>query len=194
MQKNGVVRLVTAMKVNYRYTFRDMTKEEMTLMVETWYDMLSPYTDEEVQGAFRVALCKCKMPPTLADIIGILTRQEELKAPTDAEYWTELMNALEEIKEPVYDEEFYQELPFYVKHKAETEKVYATLSEPVKRIVDFSTFLDYARESAEELRYERARFLKAIPDVRETLREKKIIAGNNPLLSGGERMFLPEEN
>lgn len=193
MQNETVVKLITRIKANYRYTYRDVTKEEMKLMVKDWHDCLSSYSEEEVEGAFRVALCKCKMPPTIADLMEILTRQAKLKEPIDAEYWTELTIALDAVKKPVCCEGDWREFPLYVLHKDDAEKIYSTLSAPVKRIVDYSTFLDYARESDEELRFERARFLKALPEIRETLREQIIATRSEKMLSGGERLFLPEE-
>ena len=74
MQKKTVIKLLAVLKANYRYTYRDMTKEELSVMVESWHSCLQDISDEEGENAFHVALCKFNVPPTVADIRKITER------------------------------------------------------------------------------------------------------------------------
>ena len=58
MTEQSVWRLIAEIKANYRYTYKGMTDEEMKLMAARWQDCLKAYTDEQVESAFKTAICK----------------------------------------------------------------------------------------------------------------------------------------
>lgn len=188
MQRKTVVRIVMEIKANYRYTYRDMSDQEMQIMIARWYDCLSGYTDEQVEGAFRTALCKLSVPPTIADIVGIIDRQEKLKEPSDIELWSELTERMKECCAQVWTACGFRSLAELKTEKARA--IYDTLSEPIKAYIGFDSFCDIAGCNAEQLQFERARFLKAIPEIRVSLRERKMITKSKPMISGGQGIGL----
>lgn len=181
MQKETVVRIITEIKANYRYTYRDMTKEEMRLMVERWFDCLKPFSDNDVESAFRVALCKFSMPPTIADIIGIISRQERLKQPTDAELWSQLMKAVKQTKYEIYFEKDIRTHYAYQLKTKEVRDIYASLDEMIRAYIDFDGFCEYGAWDEIQLQIERSRFLKALPEIREAFAEKKLAQMREPV-------------
>lgn len=184
MQKKTVVRLVMEIKANYRYTYRDMSDQDMQIMIARWYDCLSGYTDEQVESAFRTALCRSSVPPTIADIVGIIDRQKRLSEPNDMALWSELLGQIKDAQKLIYTEYGYKHA--YELKTQYSHSVYNALSEPIKAYVDFNSFCELCGYSAEQLQFERARFLKAIPEIREALRDKRTIESTNPMIATGE--------
>lgn len=173
MQKKTVVRIIAEIKANYRYTYRDMKDEELRILTERWYDCLKEFTDEQVEQAFRVALCKCSVPPTLADIIGIISRQEGLTEPRDMELWQTLIHAVGETCQTSWSERKGFQALWEIRGSGAKE-IYIRLPIILREYCDFNSFCDMGGMTGEELRYERARFLKAILEIRESLRERRL--------------------
>ena len=152
MQKKTVIKLLTVLKANYRYTYRDMTKEELALLAESWCSCLQDISDEQGEKAFYIALCKMNVPPTAADIRGIVSRIQRLNEPSDAELWSILMRAVDD-----------------------AEEIYCGLPEIVRRFADFNTFCSYLSFDEKAKQIERTRFLKELPFLREALRDNQIL-------------------
>lgn len=179
MKKETVVKIITEIKANYRYTYRDMTADEMRVMTARWYDCLKPFSDAQVEDAFRVALCKLSVPPTLADIIGIISRRERLKEKKDSELWSQLRRAIEEAREMTWSCQIGFRGHFELRDR-EAKRVYESLDELVRSYVDFDSFCDICGMSNESLLYERTRFLKALPELREAFSERKLMQRTAP--------------
>lgn len=185
MQKATAVRLIEEIHVNFRYTYKGMSKEEIQLMTARWYDCLRGYSDEEVESAFRTALCRNSMPTTIADIIGIIDRQKRLSEPSDMVLWSELRNALSESQHLRKCYGIIRAADVFNAQMQEKRENYENLSEPVKAYLDFNSFCELCGYTDEQLQFERARFLKAIPEIREALRDKRTIEQTKPMISAG---------
>lgn len=173
MTEQSVWRLIAEIKANYRYTYKGMTDKEMKLMATRWSDCLKAYTDEQVESAFKTALCKLSVPPTVADIIGIISRQERLLEPRDMELWQMLIRSVSDTRAMVWVRDVGY-MRMYENRGNGARKIYDRLPIVLKEYVDFDSFCDMGSMTDEELRYERARFLKAIPEVKESLRERRL--------------------
>ena len=173
MTEQSVWRLIAEIKANYRYTYKGMTDAEMKLMAARWQDCLKAYTDEQVESAFKTAICKLSTPPTVADIIGIISRQERLLEPRDMELWQKLAHAVGELCQMVWNERLGYRSLWEVRGEGAKE-IYNRLPIALQEYIDFDSFCEMGGMTDEELRYERARFLKAIPEIREILRERRL--------------------
>lgn len=191
MQKETVVRIITEIKANFRYTYRDMSKDEMRLMVERWYDCLKPFSDNDVESAFRVALCKSSVPPTIADIIGIISRQERLKQPSDTELWAQLMKAVKKTRYTIYVPGSIDAYPAYRWKPKEVRDIYAGLDELIRAYIDFDGFCEYGGWDDTQLQIERSRFLKALPEIREAFAERKLAHIREPVTERIENTQKP---
>ena len=193
MQKQTAIRIITEIKANYRYTYKDMTAEEMNLVVSRWYDCLKAYTDDQVESAFRVALCKLSVPPTIADIIGIITRQESLLEPRDLELWQILSRAVSDSRVMVYVRDTGY-MRICENRGRSAREIYNRLPLILKEYCDFDSFCDMGEMEQEELRFERSRFLKAIPDIREVLQERRLAGGGADTIPRIEERSSPRLN
>lgn len=190
MQKTTVIKIITEIKANYRYTYKDITDNETNLIISRWYDCLKAYKDEQVLSAFRVAICKLSTPPTVADIIGIISRQERLLEPRDMELWQILVRAVEDSRQMVYVRDIGYRC-MYENRGESARGIYDRLPIVLKEYIDFDSFCDVGGMTDEELRFERARFLKALPEIRETLRERKLAGGGANVLPRIEERNSP---
>lgn len=186
MQKKTVARLITEIKANYRYTYRDMSEEEMRLMAERWYDCLEMFTDEQVENAFRVALSKQSVPPTIADIVGIITRSQRLRGKSDMALWTEVMRGVNKIQAMTWNAS-NGFIAIWEERGESAKKAYSELSEIIRSYLDFENFCEYGGYTSYQLQMERSRFLKAMPELREAFLERKyavreLHAENKPLI------------
>lgn len=168
MQKKTVIKLLTVLKANYRYTYHDMTKEELALLAESWCSCLQDISDEQGEKAFYIALCKMNVPPTIADIRGIVSRIQRLKEPSDAELWSILMHSVDDVEALFkgYDGDNFRK---------DVEKIYCRLPEIIRQFADVDTFCSYTSFDEKAKQIERTRFLKELPFLREALRDNQIL-------------------
>lgn len=188
MKKSELIQVLMTIHANYRYVFKDMSKEEYEAMRDTWWACFGGYPTERVLNAVKLALLKNTYPPTIADIYGYIQRAEQLEQPSDNELWNILLGAVNEIK-TTYVQEYQGSLyrtPLYLlKNKSRCKPIYDKLPIEIKKTVDFGTFVLYGGLDEKAMAVERNRFLKAIPDKREAVAESRMIKTNNLLLTGG---------
>ena len=180
MTANVLTDMLATMSATYRWTYKDCPQETMDLMMNAWFESLRDYTDEEVIKAFRICLKKCKTPPTIADIVDKVEKARDLKRPSKAEVWEQLLHAVDKTKKCVYVEDRGYRTLYQLKND-ECKAIFGELPQSVRKWVGFDTFCTYAEKSSTALDVERARFMKEIDEIRETIREYKQIATNELL-------------
>lgn len=152
----------------------------MDLMMNAWFESLRDYTDEEVIKAFRICLKKCKTPPTIADIVEKVEKARDLKRPSKADVWEQLLQAVEKTKKSVYVEDRGFRALYALKND-ECKSIFYTLPKCVRKWLGFDAFCSYAEMSTTALNVERARFMKEIDEIRDTIREYEQIETNELL-------------
>lgn len=185
MTPQALTEMIKTIAANYRYTYKDCSEDVMQRMLVSWYEALIEYTDEQVQSAFRMCLRKCKTPPSIADVVERIEKAMDLKRPSKSEIWEQLMSAVRETQKYVYVKEGGMRPMYKLKNK-ECKDIFASLPASVKKWVGFDTFCSYAEMSATALGVERARFMKEIDDIRETIREVRQISVMEHLLISGQ--------
>lgn len=183
MTANALNEMMKTIAATYRYTYKDCPEETMQRMMVAWFESLRDYTDEEVLKAFRICLRACKTPPTIADIVEKVEKARDLKRPSKSEIWEQILKAVNETKRQVHSE-LYGWRPIYKLKNEECRKIFARLPQSVKKWLGFDAFCAYGEMSGTSLNVERARFMKEIDEIRQTIRDQKQIA-TNELLSFG---------
>lgn len=181
MTANTLNEIMATLAATYRYTFKDCPQETMQRMMVAWFESLKDYTDEEVLKAFRICLLKCKQPPTIADIADKVEKARDLRRPSKSEVWEQVLKAVSETMKQVYTEQ-YGWRPLYKLKNNECRNIFYGLPQSVRKWMGFDAFCSYGEMSATSLNVERARFMKEIDEIRETIREYKQIEMNELLL------------
>ncbi len=187
MKRTELLQVLTLIKANYRYVFKDMSEDEYNLMRDTWWDCLKDYSFAQVLNAVKLALLKNSYPPTIADIVTYIRKIEQLNQPSDNEYWNILLEAVNEIRTTLVQEykgSCYRTPIYELKDKSRCKPIYERLPIEVKKTIDFGTFILYGGLDDKAMAVERNRFLKAIPEKREAVAESRMIKTNNLLLIG----------
>lgn len=187
MEKRTAARIITEITLNYGYAFKDKTDEELRILVERWFDCLKDYPDGKVETAFKLALCTLTRPPVIADIIENIRKQNRLQEKSELALWTELIEAAENL---CY-QKWHPSRGYIYRYEdpgEEERAIYNKLSPAIRAYLDFNALCDIAGMDSEDRKYERSRFLKAIPELRESLQERELIGiGTNDFkqLTGG---------
>ena len=187
MKRSELLQVLTLIKSNYRYVFKDMSEDEYELMRNSWWDCLKDYSFGAVLNAVKLALLKNTYPPTIADIYSYIRKAELLNQPSDNELWNILVGAVNVIKTTLVQEykgSMYR-IPLYqLKNNSRCKPIYEKLPIEIKKTIDFETFVMYGGLDENGMAVERNRFLKAIPEKREAVAERRMIGTNNLLLIG----------
>lgn len=186
LTKKDVIAMLTMMKCNYPYAYKDQTEKETTVLVNTWFTILGKYPKEVVQTAFYKCLEVCKVPPTIADLMEHINKFQEATEETDVDLWNELVKTLRKANEITYfgmREHYVHGL--LVKPYEELTKLFNGLSPILKEYVgNMSGLKEMSRY--ETLDYEKARFLKSMPTIRKRIKLRNEINPNIlKLVSGG---------
>lgn len=191
MNKEEVVELLMHIKAEFPYSFTNEAKELFEMRVLHWCDCLSEYTANQAYDGLKLSFMKKDTPPTIADIIGYIRKAELLNQPSDNELWSILVKAVNEIKTTLVQEtpSSIWRTPIYrLKDKSRCASVYEKLPIEIRRCVDFETFILYAGLEEKSMSIERNRFLKAVPEVRQAVSEKKMVEQNNLYLPKNGRL------
>lgn len=160
--KNKIIEMIGSIKTIYPYYAKDANVE---VLVNTWTVLLKDYPDNIIEAAFFKALQTCKMPPTPADIIEKIDGMLAVNEASDEELWTEYVKALRTTGAEVY----YLTYPKYgVDHRMNIQKIWDKLPEKIKLYLGSKGELMRMSQSYtdEELKFEKTRFLKAMPTLK----------------------------
>lgn len=180
LTKKDVVGMVGIIKANYTYAYRDVTKDDMIMLVETWFTSLARYEKEVVSVAFQKAVEGCKMPPTLADIIQRIKEIQVATEPTEMELWEQLRSVLKKVSSCVYMFRFnYVESNGLTQGENARNEVKAIWRELPPILKDYcgneSGLINLSKLSSEELGFEKGRFLKTLPTLKVRLEVKQTV-------------------
>ena len=166
--KSDIIRIFGIIKAAYENAFFSKTESEINILKEFWYDSLKDYPKELVFTAVKSAIQASEFAPKISTVLAEVKKLTEANKKTDVELWSEL----EDTFYPVYRATLYLRYEQY--HKWASDKIkqiYEKLSDEIKLyVVNSSTLKELAtlanRSDDDGIKYEKARFLKLMPDLR----------------------------
>lgn len=189
---NKITEMIASIKTIYPYYAKDT---DVQMLVKTWNVLLKNYPDKAVEVAFFKCLQTCKMPPTPADVIEALNAMIESTEPTEEELWDSFTKALRETERQVACFNFSY-IPYGEKitqgdmARENVQKIWDNLPEKVQRYIGSKNeLIRIARNhTADELKFEKNRFLKAMPTIkaRQEFTSLAALLGDNKLMLKGE--------
>ena len=165
LTENDIVKIIQKIRVNYDNAYSGFSTEETGALLSFWYENLKIYPKEIVDEAVKNAIISSEYVPRLANIIAEIRRIKEKDLPSNEQLWAELKAVLSK----VYQISRYLSYPQYSQWTdAELNKVYDSLSEELKLfVVNRSTLVEISEMTEDALQYERARFFKQMPVLRQ---------------------------
>lgn len=181
--KNKIIEMIGSIKTIYPYYAKDANVE---ILVSTWTALLGEYPDNIIEAAFFKALQSCKMPPTPADIIEKIDAMNAVNEASDEELWAEFTKALRNTGAEVY---YLQYPKFGVDHRKNIQKIWDQLPEKIKLYLGSKGELMRMSTSYtdDELKFEKNRFLKAMPELKTKVEYIAIAQKNNLMIEEGEK-------
>ena len=164
--QNKITEIIAAIKTVYPYYAKDA---DVAVLVKTWAVLLKDFPDKAVDVAFYKCLQTCKMPPTPADVIEQLKAIQEASGQTDEELWAEFTKALRNTDRQIA----YIQFPLFGETSEDArnriQAIWDELPERLKQYVGSKGELMRMAKtfSDEELKFEKTRFLKTIPQIKD---------------------------
>ena len=165
LTKNNVIEIIELIRVNYDSAYSGLSADEAKLLIDFWYESLKIYPREMVNAGVKNAINCCEYAPRLANIINEIKKLQQATACTNEQLWAELEGVLDK----VYRISRYLPYSQYSQWTdEELNKIYDGLSDELKLfVVNVSTLVDIAEMTDDNLSFERARFFKQMPALRQ---------------------------
>ena len=174
---NKITEIIAAIKTIYPYYAKDA---DVQTLVKTWSVLLKDYPDNDVTTALYMCLQTCKMPPTPADLIERLTSLRTALEPSDEELWNELTKILRKADYITsrFHGTFIEENGMTQGQNARRsfDNLWDSLPERIRMYLGGKGELIRLARShdEEELKFERNRFLKTMPNIKKRHEYKQL--------------------
>lgn len=189
---NKITEIIGGIKTIYPYYATDTNVETLA---RTWKLLLKDYPDKAVEIAFYKCLQTCKKPPTPADVIEALNAMIDSTEPTEEELWDCFTKALKQTEKEAYCFNFTFRGPDGKTQgevaRENVQKIWDNLPEKIKRYIGSKNeLIRMARNyTADELKFEKGRFLKAMPTIKARQEFTSLAAS----LIGDKKMMIEGE-
>lgn len=173
LKKSDMSKLIMLIRTNFENAYNFKTEEETRLFIDYWYDCLKEYPREVVYKAFDNAIRHSEFAPKIKNILEEAEKLTSADKKTDEELWAELTSVLYEVYDasrnlnPQYSEETRADGANRI------DKIWGELSEEIKGyVVNKSTLIEISELDDGSRQYEKGRFLRRMPTVKESLKNR----------------------
>lgn len=200
LTKSEIVKIITAIKVQCPEALPYRNETDFDILVDMWHDILKEYPKEIVWGAVRNSLKNTvyQKQNWIGAICQEIDKMQAAYEKSEAELWGELAGVLREVGDCAYKLRFN-----FVERNGKTQgenarirlqEIFNGLSPEVKEFVrNERTLIELAELPDNQLNFEKGRFLKAMPQIKERAKTRAQ-TGNMAGLLQGLNIFLIEEN
>jgi hypothetical protein len=199
MQKitlQDINKYITTIRIEYPNAFPIQAKNETEraelykMLCVSWFKQLEQYPKEVCDTAVMNALGSARdgKYPRIGDVKYQVERIQEACAKSDNELWAELQSVLWEVSNNVglYRYESHEE-----KARKRNEEIFNSLSPEIKEYCqNIDGLTDIALCDMDKLGFERGRFIKAIPQIRERAKIRATIPESVASLMTGNTLLL----
>lgn len=199
IDKSDIMKILALIRVNYdnkAYNFQ--SSEDISMIVDFWYDSLKEYPKEIVLEATKRAIQSSEFAPKLATILSEIDKLLCANEPSDTELWDKIIKTLPIVidwrkKPEYYGTEYYGD---YARVDKEIEAIFNELPDECKSyLVDKVNLIALAyhwdNEEDEILSIEKSRFFKMLPSLRQRKKSKQFME-NAGLLETNDRKFIED--
>ena len=197
---NDVNQYITMIRINFENAYRAQTDEEREMLLASWYAILQNYPKEVCDAAVLNAIKNAEYAPRIGSIVREIEKMQVAYEKTDAELWAELKGCMREVAECVYRFRFTYIEPNGLSQgdnaRLRVKEIYNGLSPELKEYCrNEHGLIELAQLTDEQMSFEKGRFNKAMPVLKERAKTRAQIGGgslfglihsmgNNHLLEG----------
>ena len=159
--------------IAYLESGQNVSENDIMERVDFWYSSLNRFDREIVLTAFRNVTMSTNYPVKLADICNEIRRMQALGEKSDEQLWVDLTGVLDKVRHNTEGYR-YDYMDEGARCRKSNEQIYAALPTEIKDYLrSISELITVAYMSSEDLRYEKARFMKRIGEIREQARLRR---------------------
>ncbi|MGN0812807.1 MAG: hypothetical protein ACI4MQ_04765 [Candidatus Coproplasma sp.] len=168
---DDIVKYIVKIKLNFENAYTATTDIERQLLAESWYEALSEYPKDICDQAVNNALKNAKFAPRLGDITEEIENLINADSKSDEELWAELVSTLPR----VYEISRYSTYPQYSAWAhAKLTEIFNSLDQSLQAyVVNTAALVELSEQTAENLKFEKARFFKQASTLRKRVIEQK---------------------
>lgn len=188
---------ITMIRINFENAYKAQTDEERQMLLASWYAILKDYPKEVVDKAVLNAIKNAEYAPRIGSIVKEIEKMQVAYEKTEGELWAELKGVLREVAECAYKFRFN-----YVERNGRTQgenardrvrEIYNGLSPELKEYLRTEhTLIEFAQMDNEQLGFEKHRFNKTVPQLKERTKTRAQIGGGVAGLIQGMSHYLIE--
>lgn len=182
-------RYITTIRINFENAYKTQGDEERIMLYKTWYAILKEYPKEIVDRAVLNAIKHAKFAPRIGDIVEQIEKMQVAYETTDNELWESLTGILPEVAKVMY---FGTAKSYYngrlIDPIDEVNRIYNGLDPILKEYVGGVREL-VTLSKQPTLEYEKARFLKVIPQLKERAKTRRETGDRLAALVAGVATF-----
>lgn len=187
IKKGDIVKMLTLIRMTYPNAYPTRSDEEEIMLVELWYSMFKGYPREIILAAFERAMKKSEFAPKPATIIAEVEKMQGAYEKDDAALWAELQGVLREVSRCVYmfNHTYVEDDGISQGDKARRRvtEIFAALDPALQDYCrDQRGLVELAKYTDEQTSYERGRFMKIMPTVRERIKTRQQMPENIKIL------------
>lgn len=171
---------ITTIRINFENAYKKQTDEEREILIRSWYAILKEYPKEIVDKAVLQAIKHAEYAPRIGTIVKEIERMREAYEKSDAELWAELRGAVREVGRwyPRFAETFTISADSNVTQgdyaREQVAKIFNDLSPELKEYCrNQRGLIDISQIPESDLQYEKARFLRVMPTLKERARVRQ---------------------
>ena len=200
IEKGDIIKILTLIRLNFENAYKCNSKDDNILLIESWYDILKDYPREIVFEAVKKSLRVAEFAPRIGTIVKEIEKMQSVFEKDDMELWGELQGVLREVSRCTYrfNHTYIEEDGISQGEKARRRvtEIYNNLDPALKDYCrDERGLIELARYTDEQNSYERGRFMRIMPTIRDRQKEKQLMPDNIKMLLEGitQKMTLKIE-
>ena len=195
---NDVNQYVTMIRINFENAYKAQTAEEREMLLASWFAILKDYPKEVCDAAVLNAIKNAEYAPRIGSIVKEIEKMQVSFEKSEGELWAELKGCLREVDRCVYMFRFNMiEANGRTQGdnaRARLEEIFNGLSPELKEYLQNKNgLIEIAQLTDEQMSYEKTRFSKTVPLLRDRAKTRAQIGGAlSGLIQGMSNNFLLE--
>ena len=196
---SDVNKYITMIRINFENAYKAQDDKERELLIKSWYAILREYPKEVCDRAVLEAIKYAKFAPRIGDVVERIEKMIAAYEKDEGELWAELTGVLREVAKQVYYFRF-NAIASNGKTQGENarikvKQIYEGLSPELREYLRGERVLmEISNYTDEELTYERGRFMRLMPEVKERAKTRHAMPDNLSVLVSGMSAYLTLEN
>lgn len=169
---------LTTIRINFENSYKTQTDEEREILIKSWFAILREYPKEIVDKAVLQAIKYAKYAPRIGDIVEQIEKMQVAYEKSDGELWAELTGVLREVHRNYYAFRF-NAIDYNGKTQGDNARervaaIFDGLSPELKEYCRTQRgLIDIAEYTDEQLSYERGRFMRTMPTIKERAKTRR---------------------